>query len=83
MNNLNDTLNEDKINLIMRHTMYNRDESIAKLKETNNNETQVIKSYMEIKETNNNNDIKSINQEIYKQLRIQMNKTNIHYNGNK
>ena len=83
MNNLNDTLNEDKINLIMRHTIYNRDESIAKLKETNNNETQVIKSYMEIKETNNTNDIKSINQEIYKQLRIQMNKTNINYNGNK
>lgn len=83
MNNLEHTLNEDKINLIMRHTIYNKEESIQKLKDFNNNEMLAIKSYMEIKEKDSNttNNITSINQEIYKQIRMQMNKTNINYTG--
>jgi hypothetical protein len=85
MNILKDTLNEDKINLIMRHTIYNREESIQKLKEFNNNEMNTIKAYMEIKETptDANTDIKSINQEIYKQIRLQLNKTDSQYKGSK
>ena len=84
MNILENTLNEDKINLIMRHTIYNKEESIQKLKEFNNNEILAIKSYMEIKENDtSNNNIKSINQEIYKQIRLQLNKTDIQYKGDK
>lgn len=84
MNILEGTLNEDKINLIMRHTIYNKEESIQKLKEFNNNEMLAIKSYMEIKENDTTpKDIKSINQEIYKQIRLQMNKTDINYKGDK
>lgn len=84
MNILEGTLNEDKINLIMRHTIYNKEESIQKLKEFNNNEMLAIKSYMEIKEIDTTpKDIKSINQEIYKQIRLQMNKTDINYKGDK
>jgi hypothetical protein len=84
MNILEGTLNEDKINLIMRHTIYNKEESIQKLKEFNNNEMLTIKSYMEIKEKDtNSNDIKSLNQEIYKQIRLQLSKTDNEYKGDK
>jgi predicted DNA-binding protein (UPF0278 family) len=85
MNNFKTPINEDKISLIMRHTMYSRQESIQKLSECNNNEMHAIKSYMEIKEpeTEHINNIKSINQEIYKQIRLQMNKTNMEYKGDK
>lgn len=83
MNYLEEPLNEDKINLIMRHTMYNREESIQKLKEYHNNEMLAIKSYMNIKEKANTNGVQSINQEIYKQIRLQLNKTDNEYKGNK
>lgn len=84
MNNLENTLDEDKINLIMRHTIYTKEESIQKLKECDNNEIETIKSYMEIKKKeNNDNNIKSINQEIYKQIRLKMNKTDSQYRGDK
>lgn len=82
MNILESTQNEDKVNLIMRHTIYNKEETIQKLKEFNNNEIMIIKSYMDIneKETTHDN-IKSINQEIYKQIRLQLNKTDNEYKG--
>jgi hypothetical protein len=83
MNYLEEPINEDKINLIMRHTMYNREESIQKLKEYQNNEMLAIKSYMNIKEKANTNGVQSINQEIYKQIRLQLNKTDNEYKGNK
>jgi hypothetical protein len=82
MNILESTQNEDKVNLIMRHTIYNKEETIQKLKEFNNNEIMIIKSYMDIneKETRHDN-IKSINQEIYKQIRLQLNKSDNEYKG--
>ena len=85
MNHVNPPINEDKISLIMRHTMYSREESIQKLSEFNNNEMRAIKSYMDIKEpeTEDINNIKSINQEIYKQIRLQMNKNKMEYKGDK
>jgi hypothetical protein len=59
---------EEKIQKIMRQTDYSEDKSREKLKEFNFNEILAIKEYFGI--TNKKpNPIKSVNQEIYKQLR--------------
>lgn len=58
----------EKTQKIMRQTDYSEDEAIKKLREFNFDEILVIKSYFGITEKKHNN-IKSVNQEIYKQLR--------------
>ena len=59
----------DKIQKIMRQTDYSYEVAREKLKYYNNDEINVIKNYLGL-ETKIKPQIKSINQEIYKQLRI-------------
>jgi hypothetical protein len=65
-------LQEELCNMIMRQTNYTEDETIEKLKEHNNNYMQVIKEYM-CADTENKIEEKpkdkSVNQEIYSQIR--------------
>jgi len=62
---------DGKIQKIIRQTDYSYDKSREKLKEYNFDEILVIKAYFGI--TNKNSTpIKSVNQEIYKQLRIKL-----------
>jgi len=59
-----------KIEMLMRQTNYSREECIEKLK--NAEITEIIKEYMGISEKKINRNKKSIQQEIYSQIRNQM-----------
>jgi hypothetical protein len=63
---------EDKINIIMTQTVYSYNETIDKLKKHNYDHISVIKEYIGCNTKNQSNNINSINQEIYKQIRQQM-----------
>lgn len=69
----------ENISIILRQTNYTEDEAIKKLIEYNGNYMLVIKDYMGIKDKKEQ-PIKSINQEIYKQLRLQLNTSIEDYN---
>jgi hypothetical protein len=62
---------EDKIQKILRQTDYTNEQAIEKLKEYNFDELTVIKAYLGIGEKNNTQ-VKSINQEIFKQIRYRL-----------
>jgi len=57
----------EKIQMILRQTDYNEDVAYQKLGEHNDDPIQVIKSYLGI--TEKKAPVKSVNQEIYRQLR--------------
>jgi hypothetical protein len=70
---------ENKIQIILRQTDYSEDVAREKLKETNFDHILVIKSFMGITEKKAL-PIKSINQEIYKQLRYKLDSSMREYN---
>ena len=61
----------EKIQIILRQTDYTQDMALEKLKEHNFDEIATIKSYFGIA-TKKENPVKSVNQEIYKQLRSKL-----------
>ena len=63
---------DDKIQKILRQTSYTQEKAREKLQEYNYDELLVIKSYYGISEKKVDV-IKSVNQEIYKQLRSKLN----------
>jgi RNA processing factor Prp31 len=63
---------DESIKKIVSLTTYNESEAMNKLIENNYDYIKVIKKYMEIPITKETNDIKSINQEIYKQIRLNL-----------
>ena len=75
-------MSEEHIEVIMRQTNYNRETAIVKLQEHNNNHITVIKEFMgiPIKKTE---PVKSLNQEIYKQLRYKLDASMKEYNTRK
>jgi hypothetical protein len=70
---------EDLAEIIQRQTSYSFEESIEKLKEHNNNHIDVIKEYMGIKPKEVK--VKSINQEIFKQIRHKLDNSMKEYNN--
>lgn len=68
-------INETYIKQIMSQTNYSEEVARNKLIEFNNDFMRVLKNYMGIPEKKTNNTIKSINQEIYKQIRGNLDKT--------
>jgi hypothetical protein len=58
-----------KIQIIMRQTDYNEDKAREKLGQLNFDELAVIRDYFGIIEKKVQEPVKSVNQEIYKQLR--------------
>jgi phosphoribosyl-dephospho-CoA transferase len=70
----NDIENE-KIQKILRQTNYSEETTKEKLKEHNFDEVSVIKNYLGIVKKKTN--IKSVNQEIYKQMRQKLVTTGI------
>ena len=62
---------DEKVQIIMRQTDYTEDIAKVKLKEFNYDYMEVIKSYLGITDKKQQN-IKSVNQEIYKQLRYRL-----------
>ena len=69
----------DKINIIKRQTTYTDEECIEKLLKHNDSCIQVIREYMGIQQ-NKPDKIKSISQEIYKQIRHQLDNSMKTYN---
>jgi hypothetical protein len=62
---------EDKVQIILRQTDYNEEQAREKLKEHGFDEIATIKAYLGITEKKAP-EIKSVNQEIYKQLRSKL-----------
>lgn len=73
---------DHKIHLIMTQTTYTKEVAINKLAEHDNNYLNVIKEYIGIPLSQKTNKIKSINQEIYKQIRTELNNGIQKYNAN-
>ena len=69
-----------KINIILRQTNYTENEAIEKLNLFNNDTILVIKNYLGIQNKNITPPLKSINQEIYKQIRIKLDSSIVEYN---
>ena len=68
-------INEQHIKQIMSQTNYTEEVARNKLIEFNYDFMRVLKNYMGIPEKKENNTIKSINQEIYKQIRGNLDQT--------
>ena len=68
---MNESTIESKIDIILRQTDYSRETARTKLEEFKYDEILVIKNFLGIN-NKKQDDIKSINQEIYKQLRYQL-----------
>jgi hypothetical protein len=71
---------DDKVQIILRQTDYSEEVAREKLKEHNFNEIAVIKSYFGISEKKPTA-LKSINQEIYKQIRYKLDSNMRDYNA--
>ena len=63
---------EEHVTKIMTQTNYTKEEAIDKLNLCNNDYMKVIKDYMNIPEKNKEQKVKSVNQEIFKQIRIKL-----------
>lgn len=74
MDELNKAQLNEEIQLIMRQTNYTEEESLNKLIEFNYDVVKTIKSYFNISEKKEK--VLSVNQEIYKQLRVKLNTQN-------
>jgi hypothetical protein len=68
-------INEEHIKQIMSQTNYTEEVARSKLIEYNYDFMRVLKNYMGIPDKKENNKIKSINQEIYKQIRGNLDQT--------
>ena len=70
---------EVKVDLIMRQTAYSREQALEYLKEFDGDYINVIKQFMGIKPKPTT--IKSLNQEIYKQIRTKLDTSMKEYNA--
>jgi len=70
---------QEKVEMILRQTDYTEEEAKNKLKEFNYDHIQVVKSYLGITEKKAP-PIKTVNQEIYKQIRYRLDSNMREYN---
>ena len=70
---------QEKVAMILRQTDYTEEEAKNKLKEFNYDHIQVVKSYLGIPEKKTL-PIKTVNQEIYKQIRYRLDSNMREYN---
>jgi len=75
----NNTEIQEKVEMILRQTDYTEEEAKNKLKEFNYDHIQVVKSYLGIPEKKPE-PIKTVNQEIYKQIRYRLDSNMREYN---
>jgi len=62
----------NNLDVILRQTNYSEEEAREKLIEHDNDYIAVIKSYLGVKNNAVKSEIKSVNQEIYKQMRFKL-----------
>jgi len=70
---------QEKVEMILRQTNYTEEQAKNKLKEFNYDHIQVVKSYLGITEKKAP-PVKTVNQEIYKQIRYQLDSNMREYN---
>jgi hypothetical protein len=70
----------EKIQIVLRQTDYTEEIALEKLKDNNFDEIKTIKAYFGIEEKKPPQ-IKSVNQEIYKQIRHKLDSNMRDYNG--
>jgi len=70
---------QEKVEMILRQTNYTEEEAKNKLKDFNYDHIQVVKSYLGIPEKKEP-PIKTVNQEIYKQIRHKLDSNMREYN---
>jgi len=70
---------EEQVQMILRQTDYSEEEAKNKLKASNYDHISVIKSYLGITEKKTP-PIKTVNQEIYRQIRYKLDSTMREYN---
>jgi len=75
-------LTDSLVQIIVRQTNYTYEEAEEKLKECNFNHINVIKAFLGIKEKPEK-PVKSVNQEIYRQLRYKLDASMSEYNNKK
>jgi hypothetical protein len=63
---------KEKMEIVMRQTDYNEEVALEKLKLYNYDEILTIKAYLGVPIKKVNTPVKSVNQEIYKQLRSKL-----------
>ena len=71
---------DEKIQVILRQTDYTEEKALEKLRENDFDELKVIKSYLGIVDKKPT-DVRSINQEIYKQIRYRLDSNMRDYQG--
>lgn len=76
-----DHIEDKNIQLVMKNTTYDLETTQIKLEEHNGDPILVIKDYMGLLKGEKVNKMKSINQEIYKQIRCQMDSGMRNYNN--
>ena len=75
-----ETENEKFIHIVCSQTNYNKAEAFNKLCENNFDYVKVIRDYIKTNEKEQNiNKVKSINQEIYKQIRHNLDHSSLQY----
>lgn len=74
---------DEKIDVILRQTDYTPEIAREKLEEMNGDHIKVIKCFLGIAEKKEPQKIKSLNQEIYKQLRYKLDESMRDYNERK
>ena len=74
---------DELVQMVLRQTNYSEEEAREKLKELNNNAILVIKSYMGIAEKKAPTKVLSVNQEIYKQMRLKLDSSMKEYRDSK
>lgn len=67
-----DEKNNNNIDIVLRQTNYTKEIAIQKLEQHNNNVIDVIKEYMGVKPSEKKLPMKSLNQEIYRQIRVKL-----------
>ena len=65
-------IQQELIKMVMRQTDYSEEEAVFKLKEHNNNYMNVIRESLGIKKSNKKDNLTTINQQIYKEIRGMM-----------
>jgi hypothetical protein len=73
----------EKIEIILRQTDYTEDTAREKLEQMNGDHIKVIKTFLGIAEKKEPTKVKSLNQEIYKQLRYKLDESMRDYNERK
>ena len=73
----------DKVQIVLRQTDYTEETAKNKLRENDYDHLKVIRAYLGVTEKNTHLPVKSVNQEIYKQLRYRLDDNMRDYNSRK